>query len=149
MKPPLYNEVLEIALSITNASENNDKETEWTSYQELLSLCKKYENTELNHPYQWEAIADFTQSATESIKLYEKALKIAVDNKLNDYTSSILFGIAESYSRNHNHDKSLEFAIKANDVAKTTNDLDLRKEISEFILRRHRYWPVHACGENG
>jgi len=135
MKPRLYNEVFEIALSITNASENNDKKTEWSSYQKLLFLCKKHENTKLDHPYQWETLADFTLLATESIKLYEQALKIAIDNNLNEYTSSILFGIAESYLCNQDHDKSLEFAIKANDVAKTTKDLDLRKEISEFILR--------------
>ena len=135
MKLPLYNEVHIIALSITNASENDDKETEWTSYQELLSLCKEHEDTNLNHPFQWETLADYTPSVTESIKLYEKALKIAVDKKLNEYTSSILLGMAENYSYNQNHSKSLEFAIKANDVAKTTNDLDLRKEISEFILR--------------
>ncbi len=135
MKPPLYNEVHVIALNITNASENDDKETEWSSYQELLFLCEKYESTKSNHPFQWETLADYTPSSTESIRLYEKALKIAVDKKLNEYTSSILFSMAESYSYNQNNAKSLEFAIKANDVAKTIHDLELRKEISEFILR--------------
>ena len=92
-------------------------------------------NCKHNKSFVWETLADYTPSSTESIRLYEKALKIAVDKKLNEYTSSILFSMAESYSYNQNHAKSLEFAIKANDVAKTINDLEFRKEISEFILR--------------
>jgi len=136
MKPPLYSEVQEVTLNIVNASEQNNTQAQWLAYQELLDICEKNEASELNHPFQWETLGDFTNSTHEAIKIYNKALKYAIDKNLNNYVSSILFAIAELHFENENITESLEFATKANDIAKKTNDLELRREISAFLLER-------------
>ena len=135
MKPALYDEVHEISLILVNGSEIGDSKLQWEAYQDLFNLCEDNEKTDLNHPFQWETLADFTIADDEAIKIYEKALKYAKLANLNSYIASILFVIAEKYQEKKNYPKSLNLAEEANEIAKTTNDLQLRREISEFLLQ--------------
>jgi hypothetical protein len=135
MKPKLHDEVLELSIDIVDASGVGDTKAEWNAYQKLLSLCEKNESGDLNHPFQWEALADFTSDSSASIAIYNKALIYAEQLMLIDYIASIKLAIAEVHLEAGNHDQAINMARDANESAKLTTDLELRKEISEFLLQ--------------
>ena len=134
MDRAIYEEVLEISCELVNASGDDDTKSFWENYQKLKSICEKHEGLETDHPLLWEALGDFTRDDTVSITIYEKALKLAIKKQVKEYEASINFAIAERHQSIGNNDESKSFAHMANELATQTNDLDLRKEISEFLL---------------
>ena len=130
----LIDKVKDLACSIVNASSEGNTKDYWNSYQELNDLCSDNENGGLNHPFQWETLADFTTDDAASISLYEKAFALAEDMQLNDYMSSIKFALAERYLELGLESLVYSSARQANEHAAKIDDLELRKEISEFLL---------------
>ena len=90
MKSPLFDSVNRLAIEIVNASTAEDEKTLEKGYAELRKLCFKNENTEKDHPLQWEALGDFSASNTDSIASYEKGLIAARNLHLPEYEASIL-----------------------------------------------------------
>ncbi|MGK8440340.1 hypothetical protein ACRS3X_23915 [Ectopseudomonas hydrolytica] len=135
MKPELHDEVHEIVLKIVNASEVDDQRTVWSAYQELVKLCEDSEKAEINHPFQWETLGDFTSDKSIALKFYGKALDYAVSAELYEYISSICLAMAEAYLELGSLNQAKYFAAQANEAAVTTSDLELRKEISELLLQ--------------
>jgi hypothetical protein len=134
MDSAIYVKVKDIAIAIANASAIDDKKYRWELYQELQEVCLENEDGEKNHPFQWEALADFTDDPKKAIDLYEVAYRVAESKGLKEYSASINLALAERYFEMGNVEKAGEKAYLANDIAKTLSDLELRKEISEFLL---------------
>ncbi len=132
--PLLHDEVHELALDIVNASAVEDKISEWAAYTKLKELCEENESTELNHPFQWESLGDFTAANDQAISIYRKALAIAENLSEVEYVASINFALAERYFEMEALEQAYDFAQHANDAAKSSEDLELRKEISELLL---------------
>jgi len=135
MKPKLHGEVLELSLDIVEASEIGDTRLEWHAYRKLLGLCEENEQGELNHPFQWEALGDFTNDKSAAVSIYLKALKYAEQANLIEYIASIKLVLAESHFEMGNHKSAVNLATEADEAAKLTSDIELRKEISEFLLQ--------------
>jgi tetratricopeptide (TPR) repeat protein len=138
MDNEIYEKVKDIAVELVNASAINDQRSQWEYYQELHGICIDNENGINDHPFQWESLADFTNDPNKAIELYKKALSLAESKSLAEYSASILFAIAERYIEIGNKTKACENAIKASEHAKNLDDLELRKEISEFLLNEDR-----------
>ena len=134
MNSDIYEKVLCLAEDIVNASSVDDTKAQWNSYNALLQLCEANEESELDHPLQWEALGDFTNDNTKAVEIYEKALKVAEGYGLIDYCASIQLALAERYLAQGISNKAREYAVLAGSAAKQTKDLDLRREISEFLL---------------
>jgi len=134
VNPPLYEDVLQLSLDIVNASEVLNKEKEWNSYQQLKELCEINEKTTNNHPIQWEALADFTPGTEQAIYLYKKALQSSEKLGLNEYSASINLAMAERHYESGNKKLAFTLAHRAGELAESSNDTELRKEISEFLL---------------
>ena len=132
MKAPLYNKVHQLSLDIVNASE--DLKLEWEKYNNLKLFCEKNEKSKNNHPLQWEALADFTTDNNQSLLIYKKALELANELSLNDYSVSIYFAMAERHFSSGNVEQAFNLAYQANELAKSINNLELKQEISEFLL---------------
>ncbi len=132
--PLLHNEVHELALDIVNASAVEDKISGWATYTKLKELCEKYEATELNHPFQWESLGDFTAANDQAISIYRKALIIAEVLGEVEYVASINFALAERYFEMKELEQAYSFSLHANEAAKSSEDSELRKEISELLL---------------
>lgn len=130
----LYDDVHQLTLDIVNASSVENTKLQWDAYQKLKELCESNEKTELNHPFQWEALADFTIDNSQAILVYNKALNYANEQDLIEYKASIFYSMAERYFEENEYRKAHDYALKANETAKETDDLDLRKNISEFLL---------------
>ncbi len=131
--PALYNDVHQLTLDIVNAEANT--RSQWAYYEILRKLCEKHEGSSCDHPFQWETLADFTTDDEVSLGLYEKALRKAEKLELNEYSASIRLAMAERYFELGINAKALSSVSEADAVARTTGNLDLRREISEFMLR--------------
>ncbi|MCU7997472.1 hypothetical protein [Shewanella sp. SM95] len=130
--PPFYNEVHELALSLVNSQDQT--KSYWRLYEKLRVVCENHAGSKSDHPFQWETLADFTLDDVAALEIYAKALEIAEILGLEQYSASIQLAMAERYLQLGKPDYALKFANSANETAKGTKDLDLRKEISEFLL---------------
>ena len=134
MDSEIYDKVKELALEIANAFAAEDHRSRWAHYQKLLSVCIEYEGGEKDHPFQWGALADFTNDPLKAIELYSKAYELAKSKELKEYAASISLAIAERYKKLGDLARAKEYGYIANEWAKSLSDLDLRQEISEFLL---------------
>ncbi len=130
--PPFYDEVHELALSLVNSQDQT--KSYWQLYEKLREVCENHAGSKSNHPFQWETLADFTIDNLAALEIYAKALEIAENLDLKQYSASIQLAMAERYLQLGNVEHAFKFASSANETAKSTNDLDLRREISELLL---------------
>ena len=135
MNTEIYENVKDIAFDLVNASSVGDTVEYWRLYQELERICNVNEGSILDHPFQWETLADFTTDDSASILIYKKAFELAKNTILIEYMASIKLAQAERYSSMGITDLACSSAEDANEYAKTGSDLGLRKEIAEFLLR--------------
>ena len=78
MNTKIYKSVLNIAGEMMDAANEEDRETFDALYAKLKSICIDNENTNKDHPVQWETLADFTEELEDAVAGYEKALGKAV-----------------------------------------------------------------------
>ena len=135
MKPELGDAVHEIAQDLVNASSAGDTQAQWAAYQQLANLCERSEHEGRNHPFQWETLGDFTPDSARAIAFYEKALGYARALQLQDYVASVSLAMAEALLDSGSIAQARDFAVQANEAAVKSDDLELRKNISELLLR--------------
>jgi len=70
----IYERVHELAFAITNASEAGDEILYSSLYQTLRAYFDEQAASGRSHPFLTEAVADYTDDAAESARLYELAL---------------------------------------------------------------------------
>ncbi|MCW8878414.1 MAG: hypothetical protein OQJ89_08825 [Kangiellaceae bacterium] len=133
--PALYDKVHQLALEMISSSETNDLQAMWHAYNSLEQLCKDNEYSSTDHPFQWEVLADFTNDPKTAIQLYHNALKLALKADFREYVASILISLAENYLELGERVLAWKEALAADQVARFTKNLRLRKEVSEFLLR--------------
>ncbi|MDC7827123.1 hypothetical protein PQS90_18365 [Pseudomonas sp. BLCC-B13] len=135
MTPELHEAVHDIVLDIVNAAAVDDKRTQWSAYQRLAELCETSEREGRRHPFQWEALGDFTTDRALAIGFYEKALGYAREARLEDYVASICFAMAEALLDMGEFARARSAAWEGHESASKTADLELRQSISELLLR--------------
>ena len=136
-RPPHHEKIHQLALDLVN---NEDLDMELHIYNQIKGVCETHEGTILDHPFQWETLADFTlENDRNAVKIYFKALKLATKGNLTEYVASINLAIAERYMELENFNKAWSFANAANQAAESSNDLALKQEISEILLESAEY----------
>lgn len=133
MNAPLFKEIQDLSLSIVNASENNNGEHGTEAYSTLKKLCDENENSDFNHPLQWEALGDFSENHMDALTAYEKGLRCAEKLGLAEYTASIKFAMAECYREQNNGSKAYALANEARTIAETLHDDELLMAINELL----------------
>jgi hypothetical protein len=102
-------------------------------YGQLKAICTDNENTEKDHPEQWETLADFTEDLEAALVVYEKARGKALAINAKDHLSSIGLSMAKlqaDLGQNEAAIKSLESAqVSANKI----EDKQLKAEIDTFL----------------
>jgi hypothetical protein len=141
MKIPddIYFRVLDLATSLVNSSESLDQRTYWTLYNELRELCETEAAAGRPHPFLFETLADFTDDDRIAVELYRKGLEHAAQPDTAAYRASLQFAIAERYKSLGDRSLAYEWALRADEVARNLDDLDLRKQISEFLLTENTH----------
>ena len=141
MKIPddIYFRVLDLATTLVNASESFDTRAFWNQYNELREICEAETAAGRAHPFLFETLADFTDDNQIAVDIYRKGLDVASQPDAAKYRASIQFAIAQRYKDMGEMGLAYDSAVRANEVARSLDDLDLRKEISEFLLNESKH----------
>ncbi|WP_417503828.1 tetratricopeptide repeat protein [Marinomonas gallaica] len=133
MNTKIYKEVLYLANELM-ASANNQNQAEFDAfYQELKQLCDDNENTDKDHPVQWEALGDFTDDLVLAIAIYDKALTKAAAINSKDYLSSIGMSAARLKVELGDHATAIEYLEQAKIHSNKIIDKELKAEINNLL----------------
>ncbi|MGO4703977.1 hypothetical protein [Dyella sp. 2RAB6] len=133
LKEDVWKRVIEFANLLVNEDEDERYEVH---YNALKDYCEAQSLGGYDHPFLWESLGDFTTSDDAAIPLYLRALNLAAEDEAREYRVSIRFALAERYRSLGQENLALEYAIAADDEARLLSDLELRREISRFLLSR-------------
>lgn len=131
----IYQTVYFLAEELMKADQIGDQQAFAALYKELKSICMDNDNTEKDHPVQWEALADFTEDFEEAIALYEKALEKAIAINAKDYMSSIGLSMASLQAQLGQTDLALATLQQAKISANKIEDKQLKHEIHELLSK--------------
>ncbi len=130
----LYKSVHTLAEQLVESADKADRETFDALYTELKAICIKNENTEKDHPVQWETLADFTEEVDDAIAIYEKALGKAKAINEKDYMASIAYSIATLQLELGENKKAINYLEEAKINANKSEDLELKADIDELLV---------------
>jgi len=133
MKAPLYNEILDICQNIANASAKDNDEARTSACKDLQKLCSINQNSPKDHPLQWEALADFTEDGEQAMDIYQIALAIAEQLKLDTFIASAYLAMAQRQQEFEENSKAVEYANLANTAAQNITSEELKQEIQELL----------------
>ena len=133
MNTKIYKAVHDLAEKLMRAANRQDREQFDPLYAELKAICVDNENSEKDHPVQWETLADFTEDLDEAIAIYEKALEKATAINSKDFMSSIPFSMACLQIELGHTDAAIENLQKAKISANKIVDKELKQEINDLL----------------
>jgi len=135
MNTKIYKAVHGLAEKLMKAANRQDSEQFHTLYAELKAICVENENSEKDHPVQWETLADFTEDLDEAIALYKKALDKATAINSKDFMSSIPFSMASLQAELGQTAAAIENLQQAKISANKIIDKTLKQDIDALLAR--------------
>lgn len=133
MNTKIYKHVHTLAEHLMGAVQKKDQKRFDNCYQELQKVCEDNENTEKDHPVQWETLADFTDDLALAITIYDKALVKAEAINSKDFRSSIGFSIATLKVTLGETKSAIEYLEQAKISSNKIIDKDLKAEIHDLL----------------
>lgn len=132
----VYDHVVGVATEMANASSHGDTRSQWRLHDQLRQYCDALAVEGRDHPFLWETLGDFTSDSGVAISYYERALRQAQQLGLVEGEASILLELARRHVDLAEPERAYDFALRADAAARQTDDLDLRREISQFLLEQ-------------
>ena len=129
----IYKAVYELAEKLMKAAAKDDRASFDALYAELKALCVANEDSEKDHPEQWETLADFTEALDEALLIYQKALDKAVAKSSKDHIASIGFSMATLQVETGQPEAAIQSLQQAKASAHKIEDNDLKAEIDELL----------------
>ena len=133
MNTKIYKHVHVLAKDLLQASVRKNQANFDEYYQELQQVCDENEDTDKDHPVQWETLADFTDDLELAITIYEKALVKAQAINSKDFLSSIAFAIASLQVELGDKASAIKHLEQAKIDSNKIADKDLKAEINELL----------------
>jgi hypothetical protein len=133
MNTKIYKSVLLLADSLMTAAQQENQSEFDGYYLELKQLCEDNDNSDKDHPVQWETLADFTDDLTLAITIYEQALAKAEAINSKDFRSSIGFSIATLKVELDDKIGAIEHLEKAKISCNKIVDKELKAEIHDLL----------------
>jgi hypothetical protein len=133
MNTKIYKAVHSLAEALMTAASKDDRLTFDTLYSELMSICIDNENTEKDHPVQWETLADFTEELDDAVAGYAKALEKSIAINSKDHMSSVAFSMATLQIELGQTDAAIKNLQDAKISANKIEDKKLKTEIDELL----------------
>ena len=115
------------------ADKKGNKEAFDSLYAELKAVCTDNENTDKDHPEQWETLADFTEDLEHALVGYEKALEKAIAINAKDHMSSIAFSMATLQIELGKTDAAIKNLQDAKISANKIDDNEFKMEIDKLL----------------
>lgn len=134
MNTKIYKRVLTLAKELMHAAQRKNQNNFDRHYADLEALCVENENTDKDHPVQWETLGDFTDDLELAITIYQKAFTKAEAINNKDFLSSIGFAIASLQVELGDKDSAIEQLEKAQINSNKIPDKDLKAEINDLLL---------------
>ncbi len=129
----IYKAIYTLAEDLLEADRIGDQVAFDALYAELQALCNDNENTDKDHPEQWETLADFTADMDEALVKYEKALAKATAINSKDHMSSIAFSMAVLQLEKGQKDAAIASLQNAKVSANKIEDREFKVEIDEML----------------
>ena len=129
----LYKSIYKLAEELLEADRKGNQQAFDDYYAQLTAICVDNDNTDKDHPEQWETLADFTADFEAAFVLYDKALLKATKMKYKDHQSSIGFSKAQLQAQLGKTDEAIKMLQQAVISANKIEDKDLKAEISELL----------------
>jgi len=133
MNTKIYKSVHDLAEQLMKAAFKEDVDLFETLYSELKAICIDNEDTEKDHPVQWETLADFTENLDDALISYAKALEKASTINSKDHMSSIAFSMAKFQVELGQTDAAIKNLQDAKISANKIGDKELKNEIHELL----------------
>lgn len=133
MNTKIYKRVLSLTDSLMAAAEQDNQTLFDGFYLELKQLCEENDQSDKDHPVQWETLADFTEDLTQAVSLYEVALAKAEAINSKDFCSSIGFSIASLKVELDDKAGAIKHLEKAKLAANKIVDKELKAEIHDLL----------------
>ena len=131
----IYKSVYTLAEKLLEADRKGHQEAFIWLYDELKAICTDNENTDKDHPEQWETLADFTADFDEALIIYEKALKKAKAINSKDHLSSIAFSMAVIQIELGQKEAAITSLQNAKITANKIEDKEFKVEIDELLAK--------------
>ncbi len=129
----LYDRVLSLANSLTEAVERDDDRAFMQQYAELEKLCAEAQAAGTAHPFYLESLGDFTLDDEDAIDIYEQALELADKLEQPEFRASIQLAIAERYRDLDDLEAALAYASEADKSLAAADDPALKDELATFM----------------
>lgn len=129
----IYKSVYNLAEKLMAADNKGNKAAFDSLYAELKAICVDNENSDKDHPEQWETLADFTEDLSQALAGYEKALAKATAMNLKDYMASIAFSMATLKIELGQIDAAIQNLQEAKISANKIEDKELKTEIDALL----------------
>jgi len=129
----IYKAVYGLEEKLMKAAAKDDRETFDALYAELRAICIDNENTDKDHPEQWETLADFTEELEDALPIYQKALDKAVAKQSNDHIASIGFSMASLQAETGQTGAAIVSLQQARTSAQSIEDDELKADIDELL----------------
>lgn len=131
----IYQSVYILAEELLEANNRGNQEVFDTLYATLQAICTDNENTDKDHPVQWETLADFTEELEEALVIYEKALAKAIAINSKDFMSSIAFSMAVLQIELGQTDAAIKNLQNAKISCNKIEDKVLKNEIHDLLVK--------------
>ncbi len=131
----IYKSIYKLAEELLEADRIGNQAAFDAFYAELKAICTDNENTDKDHPEQWETLADFTEDLDEALVLYDKALAKATAINSKDHMSSIAFSMAVLQIELGEKDAAIQNLQNAKITANKIEDKEFKVEIDEMLTK--------------
>ncbi len=131
----IYKSVYTLAEKLLEADRKGHQEAFNWLYDELKAICTDNENTDKDHPEQWETLADFTAELEEALVIYDKALEKAKVINSKDHLSSIAFSMAVIQVELGQKEAAITSLQNAKITANKIEDKEFKVEIDELLTK--------------
>ena len=131
----IYKSVYTLAEKLLEADRKGHQEAFTWLYDELKAVCVDNENTDKDHPEQWETLADFTADLDEALVIYDKALEKAKAINSKDHLSSIAFSMAVIQVELGQKEAAITSLQNAKITANKIEDKEFKVEIDELLAK--------------
>lgn len=131
----IYKSVYTLAEKLLEADRKGHQEAFNWLYDELKAVCVDNENTDKDHPEQWETLADFTAELDEALVIYDKALEKAKAINSKDHLSSIAFSMAVIQVELGQKEAAITSLQNAKITANKIEDKEFKAEIDELLTK--------------
>ena len=134
----IHERVFDLTCHMVNTWDFDDTRARWKLYEELRDYCESIAAAGRDHPFLWETLADFTTDNRAAIPIYLRALPLAIAAGATEYEASIYLALAERHLTLGEISVAYDYALQADELASRTDDLDLRRSVSQFLLDHSR-----------